>query len=320
MASIKIFDFSDKANIDFDYSDECPFRPAKDMSLSIDDLTLGTTPYTIADIVRTYNFKSSEEDRVLKGALDCPIELKDKEIKPDSDIIAILRRSETLRSETLTGQLPPLSHSGKRPHPLTSLYTLVNGNVKYVEGGHTIDCSIGCCMLIPKTAGKMETDALFILLVPDSEVVTELAFYKFPQRFQCIVVSAEGPHDLLTRMESELNLPVLGLFCPDPHSLKMLAFYATCLKNFKWLGIRPTDIMAKHSGRLSFSMTTKDVNTVKDVLKDAVFKTRLEWRQELQNLVKNKRMIGIEALALCGLRSYLTGVFLPMKLQLEDWI
>jgi hypothetical protein len=190
-----------KAAIVFDFSDDslclqealdCPIElKAKDISSSTLDLTLGTTPYTIADIVHNYNLSSSEEAQLLQEALDCPIELKAKELKPDCDIIAILKRSETL-----TGQLPPFSHSRKRPHPLTSLDTLVNGNVMYVEGGHTIDCSIGCCMYIPNTAEKMTTDdALFILLVPDSEVVTELAFYLFPQRFRCIVVSAEGPQD-----------------------------------------------------------------------------------------------------------------------------
>jgi len=314
--------------INYDFSDESSFlqeeapvelkassSSAKDMSFSTLDLTLGTTPYTIDDIIRSYNLSPSEDAMLLKEALDCPIELKAKELKPDCDIIHILRRSETL-----TGQLPPFSPSRKRPHPLTSSLTLVNGNVMYFEGGDVIDCSIGASMCIPKTAKKMSTDALFILLVPDSEVVMELASYFFPKRFLCIVVSVEGPHDFLMRMESELNLPVLGLFGPDPHSLKMLAFYANCLKKFKWLGIRPTDIMVEHSGRLSFSMTKKDVKTVKDMLEDADFKTRLEWHQELQFLVKNKRMIAIESLAFCGVRSYLTDVFLPMKLQLEDWI
>lgn len=66
----------------------------------------------IADI----DFLSSDEAMLLQEALDCPIELKAKELK---HIIAILKRSETL-TLTLTGQLPPFSHS---------LGTLVNGKV-----------------------------------------------------------------------------------------------------------------------------------------------------------------------------------------------
>jgi DNA topoisomerase VI subunit A len=100
----------------------------------------------------------------------------------------------------------------------------------------------------------------------------------------------------------------------------MLAFYGSCLTKFKWLGIRPTDIMAEHNSCLTFPMTKKDVKAVEAMLEDADFKTRLEWHQELQIMLKNKQKIAIESLAFCGVRSYLTDVFLPMKLQLEDWI
>jgi DNA topoisomerase VI subunit A len=209
-----------------------------------------------------------------------------------------------------------------------------------------IDCSLQfACMVIPQLVTKMVADdALFILLVPHTHVATELARYCFPQRFRCIVVSAEGPPAFLIKMEKKLKLPVLALLDTDRCSLKMLAFYGRRLKNFKWLGIRPTDIIAEHNSCRIISMDSKDIETAKDILNDDYFKTRLismdskdietakdilnddyfktrpKWIEELHIMLKNKQKIAIESLCLSGVRSYLTTVFLPMKLQLEDWI
>lgn len=69
-------------------------------------------------------------------------------------------------------------------------------------------------------------------------------------------------------------------------------------------------------------MNKKDIQTVEDMLlNDTYFKTRPKWiNDELHIMLKNKQKIAIESLCLFGVRSYLTTVLLPMKLQLEDWI
>ncbi|MCH86545.1 DNA topoisomerase 6 subunit A-like [Trifolium medium] len=270
---------------------------AGEMNLSaVNPPTQGDKPYFIADILLP-----SKTDKRYQEALE--------KLKPDRDIVTILKTSKTLtkRSKTETRQLP-----FSRPAPPPPPFSFPTG------GGR---------MAIPQNIGrieKMTTDgALFILLVSNSYVLIDLAHDLFPQRFPCIVLTAEAPPDFLIRMESELNLPVLALLDADPHSLEMLAFYGRSLKNLKWLGIRPSDIMAvsESSPRVVFPMNKKDIKTANMLLeKDAYVNNRPEWLYELGIMLEKKQKIEIECLTNWGVASYLTEVFLPMKLQQEDWI
>ncbi|KAG9145859.1 hypothetical protein Leryth_020195 [Lithospermum erythrorhizon] len=101
------------------------------------------------------------------------------------------------------------------------------------------------------------------------------------------------------------------------------AFYGRRLNNIKWLGIRPTDIVGHKVSvdQRTFSMTDKDIKTVKDMLlKDAYLKNRPQWLHELHIMLKIKQKVEIESLCCFGVVAYLTEVFLSMKLQQEDWI
>ncbi|PNY04393.1 homeobox-leucine zipper protein REVOLUTA-like [Trifolium pratense] len=133
----------------------------------------------------------------------------------------------------------------------------------------------------------------------------------------------KGPPDFLIRMEKELNLSVLALLDVDPCSFKMLAFYGRRLKILKCLGIRPTDInimaVDESLDRLVFPMNKKDIKTANNLLKDAYVNNRPEWLHELHITLEKKQKIAIESLTSCGVASYVTEVFLPMKLQQEDW-
>ncbi|KAL6561144.1 DNA topoisomerase 6 subunit A [Orobanche minor] len=148
----------------------------------------------------------------------------------------------------------------------------------------------------------------------------ELAKEHFYDRFPCIIISAEGPPDFLYKLKMDLNLPVLALFDCDPYWFKMMSFYGHGLNDIKWLGIRPTDFDKYKMGeRLTLPMTNKDIKIGKDFFKDHFVNQNPEWLLELKVMLECNRKTEIDALYCFGLK-YLTRVFLPMKLQEEDWI
>lgn len=82
---------------------------------------------------------------------------------------------------------------------------------------------------------------------------------RFYQRYPCIVITAKGQPDVasrmfLSRITSELQIPVLALVDSDPYGLKILSVYMSGSKNMsydsaslttpdiKWLGLRPSDL------------------------------------------------------------------------------
>jgi hypothetical protein len=266
---------------------------------AVNPLTQGDKPYFITDILASYNVSPSQIEPRLQKALECPVHLKTTELIPDRNIITILKNSRTLNSRTLYHELPaeiwPLTFPGT---------TAVIGKFIYRVGGNEVDCSKAApgWMWMPPTDGieKMTTNgALFILLVSNYHVLGDFAYDLFPQRFPCIVITAEGPPDFLIRMKRELNLPVLALLNTDPQSFRLLAFYGRRLKNFTWLGIRPTDIMtAYESSQLRvFPMNKKDIKIANSLLKDACINSRPEWLHELEIMLEKKQKIAIEYVA-----------------------
>jgi hypothetical protein len=90
-----------------------------------------------------------------------------------------------------------------------------------------------------------------VILIPQED--------RFYQRYPCIVITAKGQPDVasrmfLSRITSELQIPVLALVDSDPYGLKILSVYMSGSKNMsydsaslttpdiKWLGLRPSDL------------------------------------------------------------------------------
>lgn len=104
-----------------------------------------------------------------------------------------------------------------------------------------IDHSRSCCSML----------ILHCHLIPQED--------RFYQRYPCIVITAKGQPDVasrmfLSRITSELQIPVLALVDSDPYGLKILSVYMSGSKNMsydsaslttpdiKWLGLRPSDL------------------------------------------------------------------------------
>ncbi|KAK9141613.1 hypothetical protein Syun_011013 [Stephania yunnanensis] len=219
---------------------------------------------------------------------------------------------------------------------------VVVGRLVFSDNGDMIDCTkmgMGGKAIPPNIdrVGDMTSDALFILLVEKDAAYMRLAEDRFYNRFPCIIVTAKGQPDVATRlflrkMKMELKLPVLALVDSDPYGLKILSVYGCGSKNMsydsanlttpdiKWLGVRPSDLdKYKIPEQCRLPMTEQDIKTGKDLLEEDFVKKNPGWVEELSLMVKTKQKAEIQALSTFGFQ-YLSEVYLPLKLQEQDWL
>jgi meiotic recombination protein SPO11 len=127
---------------------------------------------------------------------------------------------------------------------------------------------------------------------------------RFYNRYPCIVMTAKGQPDVATRMflsrvTSELHIPVLGLVDSDPYGLKILSVYMSGSKNMsydsaslttpdiKWLGLRPSDL-DKYDlpDQCRLDMTENDIKTGKELLKEEFIMKNPAWVKEIEIMVR----------------------------------
>jgi len=136
----------------------------------------------------------------------------------------------------------------------------------------------------------------------------------------------------LSRLKSELKIPILGLVDSDPYGLKILSVYMSGSKNMsydsaslttpdiKWLGLRPSDLDRYDlPEQCRLKMTESDIKTGKEMLKEDFIMQNPAWMKELQIMVKTKTKAEIQALSSFGFQ-YITEVYLPRKLREGDWL
>lgn len=219
---------------------------------------------------------------------------------------------------------------------------VVIGRIVFTDDGDRIDCTkmgVGGKAIPPNIdrVANIESDALFILLVEKDAAFMRLAEDRFYNRFPCVIVTAKGQPDVATRlfmkkMKTELKLPVLALVDSDPYGLKILSVYMCGSKNMsydssnlttpdiKWLGIRPSDLdKYKIPEQCRLPMTEQDIKTGKDLLEEDFIKRNAGWVEELEIMVKTKQKAEIQALSSFGFQ-YLSEVYLPLKIQQQDWL
>ncbi|TQE13206.1 hypothetical protein C1H46_001290 [Malus baccata] len=219
---------------------------------------------------------------------------------------------------------------------------VVVGRLIFSDNGDMIDCTkmgMGGKAIPPNIhkVGDVQSDALFILLVEKDAAFIRLSEDRFYNRFPCIILTAKGQPDVATRLflrklKLELKLPVLALVDSDPYGLKILSVYGCGSKNMsydsanlttpdiKWLGIRPSDLdKYKIPEQCRLTMTDQDIKTGKEMLEEDFVKKNPKWVEELTLMVKTKQKAEIQALSAFGFQ-YLTQVYLPLKLQEQDWI
>ncbi|KAM0953250.1 putative DNA topoisomerase (ATP-hydrolyzing) [Dioscorea sansibarensis] len=227
-------------------------------------------------------------------------------------------------------------------HVVASEKGVVVGRLVFSDDGDRIDCTrmgTGGKAIPPNIdrVSDLESDALFILLVEKDAAFMRLAEDRFYNRFPCIIVTAKGQPDVATRlflkkMKTELKLPVLALVDSDPYGLKILSVYMCGSKNMsydssnlttpdiKWLGIRPSDLdKYRVPEQCRLPMTDQDVKVGKDLLEEDFVKRNEGWVRELEMMVRTRQKAEIQALSSFGFQ-YLTEVYLPLKIQQQDWL
>ncbi|KAL3815741.1 hypothetical protein ACHAXA_004943 [Cyclostephanos tholiformis] len=227
-------------------------------------------------------------------------------------------------------------------HVVASDKGLVVGRISFYEDGDYIDCTkmgVGGKAIPPyiDKIENIESDAEFILLVEKEAAYMRMAEDRFYMRYPCIVITAKGQPDVasrmfLSRITSELQIPVLALVDSDPYGLKILSVYMSGSKNMsydsaslttpdiKWLGLRPSDLNKYDlPDQCRLKMTENDIKTGKELLQEAFIMKNPEWMKELQRMVKSKEKAEIQALSSFGFQ-YVTEVYLPRKLREGDWI
>ncbi|XP_072984151.1 DNA topoisomerase 6 subunit A3 [Typha latifolia] len=227
-------------------------------------------------------------------------------------------------------------------HVVASEKGVVVGRLIFSDDGDRIDCTkmgIGGKAIPPNIdrVSDLESDALFILLVEKDAAFMRLAEDRFYNRFPCIIVTAKGQPDVATRlflkrMKVELKLPVFALVDSDPYGLKILSVYMCGSKNMsydsfnlatpdiKWLGVRPSDLdKYQVPEQCRLPMTDQDVKAGKDLLEEDFVKRNEGWVRELETMVRTRQKAEIQALSSFGFQ-YLTEVYLPLKLQQQDWL
>jgi meiotic recombination protein SPO11 len=66
-------------------------------------------------------------------------------------------------------------------------------------------------------------------------------------------------------------------------------------------------------------MTDHDIKVGKDLLEEDFVKQNEGWVKELETMLRTRQKAEIQALSSFGFQ-YLTEVYLPLKLQQQDWI
>jgi len=227
-------------------------------------------------------------------------------------------------------------------HVVASDKGLVVGRISFVEDGDFIDCTkmgVGG-KAIPPYIDKIEdikSDAALILLVEKEAAYMRMAEDRFYHKYPCIIITAKGQPDVasrmfLSRITSELKIPVLGLVDSDPYGLKILSVYMSGSKNMsydsaslttpdiKWLGLRPSDL-DKYDlpDQCRLDMTESDIKTGKELMQEEFIQKNPKWMKELQIMVKTKKKAEIQALSSFGFQ-YVTEEYLPRKIAEGDWI
>jgi len=219
---------------------------------------------------------------------------------------------------------------------------IVVGQISFKDDGDLIDCTkmgVGGKAIPPsiERVTEIRGAAKFVLIVEKDAAFMRLAEDRFYNSYPCVIITGKGQPDVATRLfvkrvREALNIPVLCLVDADPYGLKILSVYMSGSKNLsydsaslttpdiKWLGVRPSDLDRYNiPQQCRLPMSEHDIKTGKELLEEDFIKKNPAWHRELEMMVRTKEKAEIQALSTFGFQ-YLSQVYLPLKLQQEDWI
>ncbi|XP_064394698.1 uncharacterized protein LOC135341935 isoform X3 [Halichondria panicea] len=144
----------------------------------------------------------------------------------------------------------------------------IAGRVQWLEGGETIDCSATTGgKLIPGVIEGVRFESLgarYILVVEKDAVFTYLCGQRIWDSLPLVLVTGCGYPPLsvraiLKQLQTQLQLPVVGLFDYNPHGVRILLTYKygstrmgleahSYAVDIKWLGVHHSDLFDPSTG------------------------------------------------------------------------
>ncbi|PVD23730.1 hypothetical protein C0Q70_17003 [Pomacea canaliculata] len=222
-------------------------------------------------------------------------------------------------------------------HVLATCKGLVAGNLQfYDEYGHHIDLVhiLRIINTLNNTA-DMHSGARFVLIVEKDATFQKLLTDNLCENFfaKIIIITGKGFPDIGTRLLvhklwETFHLPTFALMDADPHGIHPLdKSFAQAFENhhlavpaIKWLGILPTDIprLAIEENTI-IQQTEEDLQNLLGMLNRPYILINRKISEQIETMIQ--RGVKAELQCLDSIHpSYLTNIYLPGKIQSQDWI
>ena len=218
------------------------------------------------------------------------------------------------------------------------------GPITVVDSGDTIDCSrMGSggynipSIVEPETFEFVRCDAKFVLHVEKDTVWRRFNEDKFWRQYQCLLTHGQGQpprgvRRLLYRLHHELKLPVYCLLDNDPWGYYIysvikqgsinLAYESRrmAIPEAKFLGLRSVDFeRCTLSDSVKIAMNDTDRKRARQIAHYPWFQGKRDWQREIERMLKNGFKLEVESLISKDI-SYVTEVYVPERLQQQDWL
>lgn len=218
------------------------------------------------------------------------------------------------------------------------------GPLTIQDSGDTIDLSSvgsggwGVPSIVEKEVVQFKKCAAkFVLLIEKGAVWRRFNEDRFWKKHQCLILHGggqppRGVRRLLFRLHHELQLPVYVLVDNDPWGYYIysvvkqgsinLAFESQrmAVPNARFIGMSSFD-KARFGidDQVTLQLTPQDERRAKEILQYPWFAKKRAWRLEIQNMLKSKVKLELEALSNKDF-SFITEKYLPKKIQNKMWL
>ncbi len=183
----------------------------------------------------------------------------------------------------------------------------------------------------------VDCGAKYILVVEKDAAMIRLVEEDFHKKNKCLLITGKGQPDIATRrlirrLNKEWKLPVYVLTDSDSYGMQICSSYKRgsialsfessylAVPKAKFLGLLPSDLdKFKVPKAARLEMTEWDLKKAQTMLQYPWIKNNKRWYSELKLMIDTKEKAELQALAKHGI-TFMTDVYIPQKLESNDWI
>jgi len=218
------------------------------------------------------------------------------------------------------------------------------GNIVLRDKGDEIDCSrmgsggYGIPSIVePDVLEFVKCDAKFVLHVEKGTVWQRFNEDKFWKKHNCILTHgggqpSRGVRRLLSRLNTELNLPIYCVLDNDPWGYYIysvikqgsinLAYESKrmAVPDAKFIGLRSIDYeRCNLSPSVQIALNDSDRKRAKQIANYPWFEHKKTWQKEIKKMLDNGFKLEVESLISQGV-SYVTEEYVPARLEERSWL